>query len=64
MFLEASLVEGIGAPPPQTSLEVHGARRPLDRLVLSSYVEQMEWARLMEDAQALDQETARALINY
>ena len=32
--------------------------RLLDRLVLSSYVELMEWARLTEDVQALDQENA------
>ena len=43
---------------------VDGARRPPDRLVLSSSVKPMEWARLTEDAPALDQETAWECIIY
>ena len=37
---------------------------PLDRLVLSLYVEPMVWAKPMKYALALDQESALALINY
>ena len=37
---------------------------PLYRLVLSLYVEPMVWAKPMNDALALDQESALALINY
>ena len=33
-------------------------------LVLSSYIEPMEWARPTEDAPTPDQETTQALINY
>ena len=65
--IEASLVEATDAPPPRARwarFAIDDARRPPDRLVLSSYVEPMEWARPTEDAPALDQETVRALINY
>ena len=46
-FVKASsLVEVIDAPPPSRARQAHfaidGTRRPLDRLVLSSYVEPME----------------------
>ena len=60
-------VEATGVPPPwarRASSAVHSARRPLDRLVLSSYIEPMEWARPTEDEPTIDQETTRALINY
>ena len=60
-------VEATGVPPPwarQASSTVHSARRPPNRLVLSSYIEPMEWARPTEDEPTLDQETTRALINY
>ena len=63
MPIEASFAEAIGAPPSRArrvSLVVHGARRPLDKLVLSLYVMPMEWASPMEDAPALDQETTGA----
>ena len=66
-FIRASLVEVTDAPPPRarrTHFAVDGTRRPPDRLVLSSYVELMEWSRHTKDAPALDQESARALINY
>ena len=43
---------------------VHGAQRPPDRLVLSSYIKQMEWAKPIKDALTPDQETTRALIDY
>ena len=43
---------------------VDGARRPPDRFVLSLSVKLMEWARPTEDAPALDQEIAWALIIY
>ena len=58
---EASLFEAIGESPPwarQAIFVVDGARRPPDRLVLSLSIKPMEWARLTEDAPALDQETA------
>ena len=67
MSIEASLVEATNAPPPQVKwarFAVEGAWKPPDRLVLSSYVELVEWAKPMEDASALNQETTRALINY
>ena len=53
--VKASLVEATDAPPPQArwaDFVVDSARKPLDRLVLSLYVEPMEWARPTEDAQA------------
>ena len=65
-LVEASLVKAIGALPPRArraSLAVHDAWRPPDRLVLSSYIDPMEWARPTEDASAPDEETAQALIN-
>ena len=65
--IEAYLTEATGVLSPLArwaSLTVLGGLRPLDRLVLSSYVEPMEWAKPKEDAPALDQEAARALINY
>ena len=65
--IEASLVEATNALPHlarRASFAVDSARRPPDRLVLSLYVKPMEWAKPTEDAPALDQETARALINY
>ena len=55
------------APPSlarRACLAVDGAQRPPDRLVLSSYVKPMKWARPTEDAPTPNQETARALINY
>ena len=66
-FIEASLLEATGVAPPQprrVRLIVHGAWKPPDRLVLSSYIEPMEWARPTKDALAPDQETAQAFINY
>ena len=66
-LVEASLVEPIGVPllrAKLASLTIRGAQRPPDRLVLSSYIERMEWAKLTEDAPAPNQETAWALINY
>ena len=50
--VKASLTKAIGAPPLRAKkvwLVVHGAQRPPDRLVLSSYVKPMEWARPIED---------------
>ena len=47
-YVKASLVEETGASLPWArwaSLAVDGARRPLDRLVLSSYMKPLEWAR-------------------
>ena len=68
-FIKASLVVVTDVPPPrarQTHFAIDGTRRPPppDRLVLSSYVELMEWSRPTKDAPALDQESARALSNY
>ena len=51
------LVEATGASPPlarRASFAVDGAQRPLDRLVLSSYIEPKEWVRPMEDVPAPD----------
>ena len=65
--VEAYLAEATDVPPlraRRASLAVLSARRPLDRLVLSSYVEPMEWAKPKEDTPTPDQEAARALINY
>ena len=65
--VDDAFVEAFNALPPWARwarFTVDSARRPLNKLVLSSYVEPMEWAKPMEDARALDQETARALINY
>ena len=64
---EASLAEATGELESlaiRAIFVVDSAQRPPDRLVLSSYVKLMEWARLTEDAPALDQEISRALINY
>ena len=66
-YIEASLVEVTNASPlwaKQGRFMVDGAWKPPDMLVLSSYVEPVEWARPTEDASAPDQETTRALINY
>ena len=66
-FVEASLVEATNALPLRARLArftVDGARRPPNRLMLSSFIEPTEWAKLMEDALNLDQEISRALINY
>ena len=65
--VEASLIEVTDEPPPRARwarFTIDGARRPLDRLVLSSYVKRMEWARPIADVPAPDQEIAWALINY
>ena len=65
--IEASLTEATDVLPSQARqaiLAVLCAWRALDRLVLSLYIEPMEWAMPKEDALAPDQETARALINY
>ena len=67
VFVEVSLVEATNAPLLRARLArftVDGARRPPNRLMLSSYVEPMEWDKLTEDALTLDQEISRALINY
>ena len=43
------------APPPwvkQACFAVDGIRKPPDMLMLSLYVEQMEWAKPMKDAPA------------
>ena len=64
--IEASLSEAIDVPSPQArqvSLAVLCVWRALDRLVLSLYVEPMEWARPKEDMLAPNQETSRELIN-
>ena len=58
--VEASFVKVTDAPPSQARrahLTVDGAQRPLDRLVLSSYVELMEWVKPTKDTPAPDQET-------
>ena len=65
--IEAYLAEATNVLSPRArwaSLTVLGGLRSLDRLVLSLYVEPMEWAKPKEDVPALDQEAARALINY
>ena len=65
--IKASLVEVIDTPPlqaRQARFLVYGARRPPNRLVHSSYVEPMEWARPTEDALTLNQVTAWELTNY
>ena len=63
--IKASLVKATDALPSWVrwaSFNVDSAWRPLDRLVHSSYIEPVEWARPTEDALAPDQETVRALI--
>ena len=66
MSVEASLVKATRASPPRdkrASFAVDVPRSPPDRLVLSSYVKPLEWARPTKDAPIPDQETTRALIN-
>ena len=64
---EASHIKATDAPPPRAKrarFVVDGVWRPPNRMMLSSYVEPMEWAKPTEDAPALDQETTWVLINY
>ena len=63
--IEALLIKVTDAPPPgarRARLTVDGARRPLNRQVLSLYVEPMEWARPTENESDPDQEIVQALI--
>ena len=65
--IKALLIEATGAQlqlARWASFAIDGAQRPPDRLVLSLYVEPIEWVRPMEDVPAPDQEIARGLINY
>ena len=64
---DALHVEEVGGPPPRSrrhSLALFGAlrTRPLEKMILSSYVKPLEWSRPAVDAPTPDYEAARLLV--